>query len=57
MDLPIAGTMPPSHRLQANDERAVGHLNLPQLKVMSAIENCRAAALGGHVAACTKCDH
>ena len=32
-----------------------GHLNLPQLKVMSAIENCRTAALGGHVAACTKC--
>lgn len=34
-----------------------GHLNLPQLKVMSAIENCRTATLGGHVAACTKCDH
>jgi len=34
-----------------------GHLNLPQIKVMSAIENCRAAALGGHVSACTKCDH
>ncbi|SHK58945.1 Transposase zinc-binding domain-containing protein [Shimia gijangensis] len=34
-----------------------GHLNLPQLKVMSAIENCRTAALGGHVSACTKCDH
>jgi len=34
-----------------------GHLNLPQPKVMSAIENCRTAALGGHVAACTKCDH
>jgi hypothetical protein len=33
------------------------HLNLPQLKVMSAIETCRTAALGGHVAACTKCDH
>jgi len=24
---------------------------------MSAIENCRTAALGGHVAACTKCGH
>ena len=24
-----------------------GHLNLPQLKVMSAIEACRTAALGG----------
>ena len=34
-----------------------GHLNLPQLKVMSAVENCPTAALGGHVAACTKCDH
>lgn len=34
-----------------------GHLNLQQLKVMSAIETCRTAALGGHVAACTKCDH
>ena len=34
-----------------------GHLNLPQLKVMSAVENCRTAALGGHVAVCTKCDH
>ena len=34
-----------------------GHLNLPQLKVMSAVENCRTAALGGHVAAYTKCDH
>ena len=34
-----------------------GHLNLPQLKVMSAIENCRTAALGGHVSACTNCDH
>lgn len=27
-----------------------GHLNLPQLKVMSAIENCRTAALDGQVA-------
>ena len=34
-----------------------GHLNLPQLKVMSAIEACRTAALGGHVEACTKCGH
>ena len=29
-----------------------GHLSLRQLKVMSAIECCRTAALGGHVAAC-----
>ena len=34
-----------------------GYLNLPQLKVMSAIANCQTAAFGGHVAACTKCDH
>ncbi len=35
----------------------VGHLSLTQLKVMSAIETCRTAALGGHVAACTACAH
>src|SRR5262244_2113501 len=29
-----------------------GHVGLGQLKVMSAIENCRTAALGGHVARC-----
>ncbi len=34
-----------------------GHLSLGQLKVMSAIETCRTAALGGHVAACSKCGH
>jgi len=32
-----------------------GHLSLDQLKVMSAIENCRTAALGGHVEACEDC--
>ena len=32
-----------------------GHLSLHQLKVMSAIENCRTAALGGHVEACEDC--
>jgi hypothetical protein len=32
-----------------------GHVNLAQLKVMSAIENCRTAALGGHVARCEDC--
>ena len=35
----------------------VGSLNLAQLRVMSAIEACRTEALGGHVAACTKCNH
>jgi hypothetical protein len=29
-----------------------GHASLGQLKVMTAIENCRTAALGGHVARC-----
>ena len=32
-----------------------GHLNLAQLKVMSAIEQCRSAALGGHVLHCDGC--
>ena len=36
-----------------------GHVSLDQLKVMSAIERCRTAALGGHVARCenTACGH
>jgi hypothetical protein len=34
-----------------------GHLSLGQLKVMSAIERCRTAALGSHVAACQDCGH
>ncbi len=34
-----------------------GHLSLGQLKVMAAIERCRTAALGGHVARCEKCAH
>ena len=34
-----------------------GHLSLGQLKVMSAIEACRTAELGGHVEACEDCDH
>ncbi|HKF12005.1 MAG TPA: IS91 family transposase [Xanthobacteraceae bacterium] len=33
----------------------VGHVSLGQLKVMSAIESCRTAALGGHVARCQNC--
>ncbi|PLU06644.1 hypothetical protein BMJ34_00905 [Sinorhizobium medicae] len=32
-----------------------GHLSLQQLKVMSAIEQCRTAALSGHVEACEDC--
>jgi hypothetical protein len=34
-----------------------GHVSLDQLKVMAAIENCRTAALGGHVLRCEKCSH
>jgi hypothetical protein len=32
-----------------------GHVSLGQLKVMAAIESCRTAALGGHVARCEDC--
>jgi hypothetical protein len=31
------------------------HLSLGQLKVMSAIEQCRSAALGGHALRCSVC--
>ena len=34
-----------------------GHVSLAQLKVMSAIESCRTAALGGHVERCEDCAH
>jgi hypothetical protein len=34
-----------------------GHVSLGQLKVMSAIERCRTAALGGHVTRCEDCTH
>jgi hypothetical protein len=36
-----------------------GHVSLGQLKVMSAIERCRTAALGGHVMRCENdaCGH
>jgi len=34
-----------------------GHISLDQLKVMSAIERCRTAALGGHVERCEDCAH
>jgi predicted Zn-ribbon and HTH transcriptional regulator len=33
------------------------HVSLEQLKVMSAVERCRTAALGGHVARCEDCAH
>jgi len=34
-----------------------GHISLAQLKVMSAIENCRTQALGGHLLRCESCEH
>ena len=34
-----------------------GHVSLAQLKVMSAIETCRTAALGGHIEGCEGCGH
>ena len=58
--------MPPSRLEVADIFRAhgaawratnAGHISLDQLKVMSAIERCRTAALGGHVARCEDCAH
>jgi hypothetical protein len=37
-------------------KRQAGHLSLGQLKVMSAIERCRTAGLGGHRLRCEPCD-
>ena len=37
-------------------ERHHGHVSLGQLKVMSAIEHCRQAELGGHVLRCQSCE-
>ncbi len=34
-----------------------GHISLDQLRVMSAVERCRTAVLGGHVARCEDCAH
>jgi len=36
-------------------EARAGHLSRGQLKVMSAIEHCRSAVLGGHVLCCESC--
>ncbi|MBK9325436.1 MAG: IS91 family transposase [Hydrogenophilales bacterium] len=38
-------------------EKQAGHLSPTQLKIMSAIEQCRTAALGGHALYCDTCDH
>jgi len=45
-----------AHGLHWRSKRA-GHLSLGQLKVMSAIERCRSAVLGGHVLQCRACEH
>src|SRR6202162_593533 len=39
----------------ASREAQHGHLSVGQLKVMSAIEQCRSAALGGHLLRCDAC--
>ncbi len=36
---------------------SVGHVSSGQLQVMSAIESCRSAVLGGHVECCEDCGH
>ena len=36
-------------------EHRRGHFSLGQLKVMSAIEQCRSLALGGHALRCSSC--
>src|SRR3954453_12220555 len=38
-------------------EVQAGHLSRTQLRVMSAIESCRTAALGGHIEQCVACAH
>jgi len=44
-------------RVHGQALRAGEQLSLGQLKVMSAIERCRSAALGGHVLRCEACEH
>src|SRR6516225_7737963 len=45
------------HRGPAWRASHAGHVSLGQLKVMSPIERCRTAALGGHVERCEDCAH
>lgn len=54
-----AARCPATHACMCERGRAAnaGHINLNQFKVMSAIERCRTAALGGHVARCADCAH
>ena len=61
----LHGTGNPAHLDRLSDQRErhavlphnAGHVSLEQLKVMSAVERCRSAALGGHVARCEDCAH
>ena len=53
-DLEVAEIFRTAGPAWRRDER--GHLSLAQLKVMSAIEQCRSAALGGHVLRCQSCE-
>jgi hypothetical protein len=53
-DLEVADIFRTAGPAWRSDER--GHLSLSQLKVMSAIEQCRSAALGGHLLRCTACE-
>ena len=49
------GCLPPLRRGMACRQR--GHVSLAQRRVMTAIEICRTAALGGHVERCEDCAH
>ena len=44
-------------RVHGSALREGSQLSLGQLKVISAIERCRSAALGGHVLRCNSCEH
>ena len=48
---------PPFIVCRQTTSRAMGHISLNQFKVMSSIERCRTAALGGHIARCADCAH
>jgi hypothetical protein len=54
-----AAHCPATHACMCERGRAAnaGHISLNQFKVMSAIERCRTAGLGGHVARCADCAH
>jgi hypothetical protein len=53
-DLELADIFRSAGPAWRSEER--GHLSLAQLRVMSAIEQCRSSALGGHVLRCERCN-